>query len=192
VTADNIFRQVRASGQTQKSYAEDMPGNCFQSNSGNYVVRHNPAAYFVGADDQADCQQNDVPLGTTTSGNLIDDLNNNTLPNFAFVAPNAVNDGHRGVDLATQVRNTDAWLASWLPVIFSSAAYQAGDTAVMVLWDEDTPAPNVWIAPSVVPGTSVGPSSHYSVLRTTEEMLGISTYLLNAGTADSMRSSLNL
>lgn len=192
VTADNIFRQVRAAGQTEKSYEEDMPSNCYQANSGRYAVRHNPDAYFVGADDQADCQQNDVPLGTTASGNLLNDITNNTLPNFALVTPNTADDGHSAIDLATQVRNTDAWLQSWLPTILSSQAYQAGSTAVLIMWDEDTPTPNLWIAPSVVPGTTVGASSHYSLLRTTEELLGIGNYLLNAATAPSMRSSLSL
>jgi hypothetical protein len=37
-----------------------------------------------------------------------------------------------------------------------------------------------------------GAYSHYSLLRATEEMLGITNLLLNAGTAPSLRQPLNL
>ncbi|XAS66625.1 hypothetical protein V3C33_14160 [Micrococcaceae bacterium Sec5.7] len=49
------------------------------------------------------------------------------------------------------------------------------------------------MAPSVVPGTAVqGSYSHYSLLRATEEMLGVNAFPLNAGTALSLRPPLNL
>jgi hypothetical protein len=42
------------------------------------------------------------------------------------------------------------------------------------MWDEDTPIPNIVIAPSVDPGTVVTTAlSHYGALRATEEMLGL-------------------
>ena len=68
-----------------------------------------------------------------------------------------------------------------------------GRTAIFVLFDEDTPVPNFVVAPSVVPGTVIqGSYSHYSLLRTTEEMLGIGPKLLNAGTALSLRPPLGI
>jgi hypothetical protein len=61
-----------------------------------------------------------------------------------------------------------------------------------VVFDEDTPVPNFIVAPSVIPGTTVqGSYSHYSLLRSTEEMLGIAPMLLNAGNAVSLRPALN-
>jgi hypothetical protein len=64
---------------------------------------------------------------------------------------------------------------------------------VFVLFDEDTPVPNFVVAPSVVPNRVVqGSFSHYSLLRATEEMLGINVLLLNAGQAQSLRPALNL
>src|SRR5713101_2827189 len=51
VTADNIFRQVRTAGGTERSYAEGMSGNC--SNSGTtYAPKHNPALYMWGNADR--------------------------------------------------------------------------------------------------------------------------------------------
>jgi phospholipase C len=129
-----------------------------------------------------------VPMGTTSSGNLARDLANNTLPNFSVLVPNVCNDMHD-----CSVSTGDTWLSQWLPIILASQSYQGGRTAIFVLFDEDTPLPNFVVAPSVVPGTVVqGSYSHYSLLRTTEEMLGIGPKLLNAGTALSLRPPLRL
>jgi hypothetical protein len=49
------------------------------------------------------------------------------------------------------------------------------------------------VAPSVPPGTRDGtPFNHYSLLRTTEEMLGLPTSLGAAATASSMRAAFHL
>jgi phospholipase C len=188
VTADNIFRQVRARGLTEKSYQEDMSSNCLTGTSGLYAVRHNPEAYYQGAGDRAACAANNVPLGTVTAGNLHNDLANNALPSFALITPNVCNDTHD-----CSVGTGDKWLSSWLPAIVASPSYQGGRTAVFVVFDEDSPVPNFAVAPSVVPGTvAAGAYSHYSLLRTTEELLGIGTFLLNAAAAPSLRPSLRL
>jgi phospholipase C len=188
ITADNIFRQVRARGLSERSYQEDMPGNCATSSSGDYAVRHNPAAYYRGADDRSACLADDVPMGTTSGGAFLDDLQNGTLPSFAVVTPNLCNDMHD-----CSVATGDRWLGQWLPRILDSSAYREGRTAVFVAWDEDTPIPNIEIAPSVTPGTVLqGSYSHYSLLRATEEMLGISEYLGDAATSPSLRGPLGL
>ena len=62
--------------------------------------------------------------------------------------------------------------------MLNSQAYANGDLAIFFLWDEDTPIPNVLLAPSVIPGTKIpaptgNPISHFSALRTWEEMLDL-------------------
>ena len=60
------------------------------------------------------------------------------------------------------------------------------------LWDENTPMPNVVIAPSVGPGSVVSaPLSHYSTLRAVETMLGLPV-LGNASTAPSLRTAFGI
>jgi hypothetical protein len=199
LSVDNLFRQTLNAGLSAKSYSENMPGNCVTTDNGTtsgYRVKHNPWPYYV--DDAAACQQFDVPMGTTTSGAFLDDLTNGTLPNFALIQPNMVDDMHNGSSTPAKVRNGDGWLQQWMPMILGSDTYKAGSTAVFVLWDEYTPVPNLFIAPSVHPGTVLpvpadpDPAySHYSVLRTTEEMLNITDYLGNAATAPSLRTPLN-
>jgi hypothetical protein len=64
---------------------------------------------------------------------------------------------------------------------------------VFVIWDEDTPMPNVIIAPSTHPGTVVTSSmNHYALLRTTEELLGLPTSLGAAASAPSFRSMFGM
>jgi phospholipase C len=168
LTADNLFRQVRSAGMTEKSYQESMAGNCALTSSGSYAVKHNPAAYFAGGSDRPACQADDVPMGTTSSGNFLTDVSNDTLPNFAFITPDLCSDTHD-----CPVNTGDLWLQAWLPLIFNSSAYLSGNTAVIIMWDEPTPMPNVFITPSTAPGTVSGVAfNHYSLLRTTEEMLG--------------------
>ena len=60
ITADNIFRQVRAAGGSARSFVESMPAPCALASAGSYATKHNPAAYYVGGSDRAACQTDDV------------------------------------------------------------------------------------------------------------------------------------
>jgi hypothetical protein len=180
---DNLFRQVRAAGGTAGSYQEDMAGPCQLTSSGRYAVKHNPAAYFVGGGDRAACQADDVTFAAFTSALRLD-----ALPTFAFVTPNLCDDTHD-----CSVATGDAWLAANVAPILESATYRAGKTAVFVVWDEATPMPNIVIAPSIHPGTTVPqPVDHYALLRATEEMLGLPGRLGAAATAADLRDLFKL
>jgi hypothetical protein len=162
-----------------RSLEESMPSNCDQSNSGEYAVRHNPAAYYTNL---SDCTSLDIPLSSPP------DLS----AKFTFVTPNLIDDMHDGT-----VQQGDTWLSTFVPSVLSSSQYQAGKTAVFITWDEDdgtsgNHVATLVIAPSVTPGTQSATSfNHYSLLRTTEEGLGLAL-LGNAATATSMRSAFNL
>ncbi len=196
LTADNLFRQVRASGRQARSYEEAMPTNCALDPKGSYAVKHNPAAYFTGSvpernggtDDRAACKADDVALGTPTSGALADDLDRDTLGAFSFITPDLCNDTHN-----CDVKTGDKWLQAWLPRLVGSAAYRSGTTAIFVAWDEYTPMPSIVVSPST-PARSVSDAvvDHYSLLRTTEELLGISDFLGHAAQAPSMRQAFGL
>ena len=188
ITADNLFRQVRSSGRTAISYQEAMTTTCATGSKGTYAVKHNPAAYFQGADDRAACRRDDVPLGTIESGPFHDALASDTLPAFSFVTPDLCHDTHD-----CPVADGDRWLASFLPTIFTTSSYAAGRTAVFLVWDEDVPMPFVAIAPTVPAGTVLaGAVDHYALLRTTEEMLALTTFLARAAAAPSMRSAFSI
>ena len=168
IAADSIFASTHSrAGLSWRSYEESMPTNCDTASSGSYAVKHNPAAYFVAV--RAQCNVDDVPL----AGNFDADLAAGTLPSFSFVTPNLCNDTH---DCA--VRTGDNWLATWVPKIVGGANYRSGNTLVVVTWDEGVGAnqqtPTLVIAPTVRPGTvATQRFSHFSLLRTTEDLLGV-------------------
>ena len=185
---DNLFRQVRASGHRAISYQEAMRTNCALGARGTYAVKHNPAAYYQGADDRAACQTDNVPLGTVASGAFHDALVTDTLPTFSFVTPDLCNDTHD-----CSVATGDAWLAELVPAILASAPYQNGRTAVFLVWDEDVPMPFVVVAPTTPAGSVLASRiDHYTLLRSSEEMLGITTYLARADYAPSLRTAFGL
>jgi hypothetical protein len=185
--APSLFSQLGTGGW--RSLQESMPSNCHQNNSGLYAARHNPPAYFEGLG--ADCLLQDVPLGPTPDVSA----------RFTFVTPNLCNDMHSSpcaTTTPTEVAAGDAWLSEFLPLVLATPEYRGGSTAVFITWDEDDYTavqhiPTLVVAPSVQPGTTVATTlDHYSLLRTTEEMLGVTPYLGNAATAASMRKAFGL
>jgi hypothetical protein len=180
----SIFSQLRGNW---RALEESMPGRCRLSDSDLYAVRHNPAAYYTRIRRQ--CVRRDVPLTYPL----------NLSAKFTFVTPNICDDMHscptapEGAT-AKQIRNGDTWLSKFLPQVFATRQYRSGSTAVFLTWDEDGGhIPTLVIAPSVSPGTTSSAAfTHYSLLRTTEQMLGIRTYLGRAASARSMRGAFHI
>jgi phosphatidylinositol-3-phosphatase len=162
----SIYSQLDAAGLSWREYAENSPGGCPQDDAGRYAIRHDPVTYYTQV--RAECSQWDLPLAELGSA-----LASNTLPSFALVTPNVCHDTHD-----CPVRTGDDWLKSWLSRILASRAYGEGTTAVILVWDEavngSDHVPLIAIAPSVRSGTtSSGSFDHYSLLKTTQELLGL-------------------
>lgn len=181
----SIFGQLTTASLSWRSYQESMPVACALSSSGTYAVKHNPAAYYTSI--RPACAARDLPL----AGALGDDVAAGSLPSFAFIVPNLCNDTHD-----CSVRTGDGWLASWIPRILGGPNYQAGNTVVVLSWDEGVGAgnqiPTVVVAPSVPIGVTSGQRfDHYSLLRTTEDLLGLSP-LGAAANAPSLSAAFHL
>jgi phosphatidylinositol-3-phosphatase len=181
----SIFSQL---GTNARSLEESMPSNCDKSNSGNYVVRHNPEAYYTNLGTA--CSTNDVPVGTTP----------NLSAAFTFITPNLCHDMHANscVGSSDVIAQGDQWLKSFIPSVFATPQYQAGNTVVFLTWDEGVScsgctnqSPTIVISPTTRGITSSTTYTHYSMLRTTEEILGL-PLLGNAQSANSMRAAFNL
>jgi len=200
LNAASLFEQT----SSWRSYHESMPSDCALSDSGAYPADHNAAAYFTRI--RSKCTAWDVPLGSTSSGSLASDLKNGTLPQFALVVPNTCDSTE-----SCPVSTGDAWLQAWIPKIALSKTYQSGKTAVFVTWDEggggssgenclanlgDTSChvATIVISPYTRPGTTSGTLfTHYSLLKTTEQLLGLGALgLAGANGTQSMRSAFHL
>jgi phosphatidylinositol-3-phosphatase len=182
VPGPSIFSQLAAADKSWRSYVESMPGPCNPENHGAYAAKHNPAAYYPALGGA--CERNDVPL----DGSLEHDLATGQLPAFSMIVPNTCDDMH-----SCPISEADAWLRTWVGRIAATPAYQAGDVVVFVTWDEgrvhhDVFGENCALHPSdqschvamlvlseyTRPGTvDATLYTHYSLLLTTEQLLGL-------------------
>lgn len=114
----NITDQLTANGYTWKAYMDGMPAPCTHASAsgldsasrdpyvggdtkGNYADRHDPFIYYPSIEgDQGYCETHVVPITdsvtsamTPTTG-LLSDLQNNQMPNYAWITPDTCNDAH--------------------------------------------------------------------------------------------------
>jgi hypothetical protein len=174
----SIFSQL---GSHWRALQESMPKACDRSPSGRYAPKHNPAAYYTSI--ARACAKQDVRLTSTP------DLS----ARFTFITPNLCHDTHD-----CGVASGDRYLASLMPKLVNSAQYRAGKTAVFITYDEDDGSssnriPTLVIAPHTPAGTSATARfTHYSLLRTSEDLLGLKQHLGAAKSAPTMRSAFGL
>jgi hypothetical protein len=173
--ADNIFRQVRTSGGTARSYVEGATTGC--SASGN-AAKHVPAMYMMGGNDQSYCATEVRPFTEFSPA---------ALPTFAFITPTLCNDMHD-----CSVATGDAWLKKSLQPLLDSAAYKSGSVLVEIWFDEDHPVPNMILNPAVPAGVdTTTQATHFGALRLWEDVLGLPR-LGGAANAVDLRPSLHL
>ncbi len=170
ISAPNLFSEVFNSGRQWRTYYESMPGNCHPMNRAGYA--RNPAFYFAGA--RARCARWDVPMGSVHHGNLATALATDHLPAFSLMIPNLCHSTH-----SCPVARGDTWLSRWINEIITSPAYRGGNTAIFLTWDEGKHdlgqhIPLIVVSPTTTRGTvSKTGFDHYSLLRTTTNLLGI-------------------
>ena len=191
ISGDSVFDQTVSLGLRAKTYAEGMTGNCTLSSTGLYAVKHNPWAYFNGATQQANCNANDVPLGTTSAGNLLTDINSGTLPNTGMMIPDLCNDAHD-----CPLTTADDWLAGWIPKLMAGSDYTSGNLTIIVTFDEDDSASGnnvafVVIDPRLNSKTVAGAANHYSLTRWLDANVGAAS-LRNAATAPDLKTAFGL
>lgn len=186
--APNLADALGAEGLTWKAYQEDLPQPCYQgaySDSGGYAMKHDPFLYFRDIrDDPARCG-NVVPLAQ-----LAADMTSGAVPNFSFITPNLTNDMHDG-----SVADGDRWLANFVPQILASDAWKQNG-ALVITWDEGATdrgccdvasggqVPLLVLTPNGPAGYhATTPATHYSLLRTVEDLWGLD-YLGHSGDSD--------
>lgn len=180
----SVFGQALSVGKTAKVYAEGMPGNCATENSGKYVVKHNPWAYYLS--ERSSCLRYDVPL-TELSGDVV----KGRLPNAGMVIPDLCNDAHN-CDLSV----ADHWLRTELDMVMAGPDWRGGQLAIVVTADEDDHEQNnlvltVLAHPSMHGTVVTTPLTHYSLARLYSEVLSAEP-LGEAAVAPSMSAAFGL
>jgi hypothetical protein len=186
LTAPHLTAQLDQAGLSWGAYEESAsPGVCPTADSYAYAVRHDPFIYFADVTrSTAYCTAHVKPYTALGA-----DLARGTVPRYVFITPNVCDDGHtRCAPLNDPLKQADNWLAHQLPHLVASAAYQQGG-AVFITWDEgvgsDGPIGLLLLSP-LAKGGGYHNSIHYthsSLLRTVQEMLGLSPSLGGAATA---------
>jgi PKD repeat protein len=196
----SIFSQVDPSWRSYEEFMPTPCDHTFQTGtnppSQYYLGRHNPAASYsalpLGAPSAGDCKNFDIPMGTTTSGALKSDVSQGTLPSFSFVTPGLCDDMHAvptgDTSCPDTIKGGDTWLSTWIPLLTSGPDYTSGNLLIDITWDEgrggtdgedcinsqaaDCIVPDIIISPYTPHVVSSMNYSHYSLLKTTEELLG--------------------
>jgi hypothetical protein len=184
LSGSSVFGQAIALGRSAKLYAQGMPEPCATTDSGSYVARHNPWAYFV--DEQATCRQSDVSMR-----GFARDVAKGTLPRVGMVVPDLDHDAHDGT-----LGQADAWFESLMTGVFAGRDWRTGRLAVVLTADEDDRAHGNRVL-TVVIHRSQGHHvvserlTHYSLTRLYEDVAHL-PYLNNAATASSMAEAFGL
>jgi len=174
---DNIFHQLGAGNAV--NYVE----------SGNTDSNHNSSEYYT--DLSGGNYEQTLPSAPFSSSAFN--------PKFVFISPNRTDDDHD-----TSASTGDTWLSSEVPAIMATPQYQSGRMAIFITFDESnvndtegaTSPPNNHVYTAVISPYTHGVKAtteytHYSLLRTTEELLGL-PLLGNAATANSMVANFGL
>ena len=189
-----LLKNAPNGGISWRTYQENISGkDCPLGFSYPYAVKHNPFVYFDDvtnrkSPDSAYCIEHNRPFEE-----LAKDLANNSVARYNFITPNLCNDMHDSCSpLRNKIAQGDTWLAKHLPDILNSAAYHDGG-AVFLTWDEgeraDGPIGMIVLSP-LAKGNGYSNSIHYdhgALLRTLEEIFGVSPYLGNAATQPDLK-----
>ena len=176
--AANLADQIEASGRTWKAYMESMPSPCYIGDSpdGLYAQKHDPFLYYDDIrTNPTRCTTHVVPFTQFAT-----DLSGNQLPAYAWITPNMCHDMHD-----CSVAAGDTWLSQVVPLILRSAAFTHGGLLFITFDEGETNAgccndafggqvTTLVISPLVKRGyRSTIAETHYSLLRTIEEIWGL-------------------
>lgn len=171
--APNLADSLDHAGLSWKAYAESAPSACPQADSGTYATKHEPFVYYNDIrTNSARCQAHVVPM-TQLQADL---ASATTTPAFAFLTPNLCDDMHD-----CSVSTGDNWASQHIPAIVGSPAFTQQRSLLMVVWDENdgsagNQVPAMFVGAGVRPGTRDGTRyTHYSLLRTVEDVFGLPT-----------------
>jgi phosphatidylinositol-3-phosphatase len=177
-----------------KSYQEDIPGtNCPLSGIGLYAPKHNPMVYFDDITNTNDPTSATCIAHVRPYTELATDIQNNTVPQYAFITPNLCNDMHGAAPCASadQVSLGDTWLSNAVPQILASQAY-LNNGILLITWDEGTggdgPVGMIVLSPLAVGGgyTNTVHYTHSSTLRTLQEIFGVTPLLGDAAQSNDL------
>jgi phospholipase C len=174
----DLGSQLTKAGVSWRAYMEGLTSAGCLDSPVPYDPGHNPFAFYGGQ-----CPSNVVPL-TELAGDLA-----GSTQRFTWITPDRCHDTHD-----CRVSVGDDWLRQEVGQITTSAAWQK-DGILFITWDEDDGSTDnrvltLVIAPGLGHRTSQKHYTHYSMLATLEDLLGVGR-LGQAANASSMNDLIN-
>ena len=169
-TTPNLGQALLAAGLTFAGYTEDLPSvGSLICSMGLYERKHNPWVNW----------QNSITNGIPTTANLpmtSFPTDYSKLPTISVIVPNQVNSMHNGKN-PEAIRTGDRWILERLDTYVQWA--QQHNSLLIVTWDEDNGKENnqivtLFVGPMVQAGRYDQRITHYNVLRTIEDLYGLS------------------
>jgi hypothetical protein len=204
-SASHLVTYLNNAGISWKAYQEDISGiDCPLVKVGKYAPKHNPFIFFqdVTSNNSPSSAYCIAHMRPTTE--LEKDLANNTVARYNFITPNLCNDMHDTCSTTVSREMTaDNWLKNIVPKILNSQAYKNGG-ALIITWDEgegkdtsgkrlDGPIGMVVLSP--LAKANYSNSIHYthsSLLRTLQEIFGVTPLLGDAAQASDLSDFFTL
>jgi hypothetical protein len=197
VSSDNIPRAFAAAGKTWKAYMESLPSVGYTGGDVYpYFKHHNPFAYMTDVLGSSAETANLVPFTQISS-----DLSAGTLPNFAFIAPNAEHDAHDCPTGGSACLDTDKlaaadnWLKNNIDPLIKSPALT--NSVFIIVFDESLDVDLVnggGKVAMVMAGSHVKAGfksttlyQHQSTLRLVLDLLQVADHPGNSATAATMQ-----
>jgi phospholipase C len=210
IVQPSLIDQLQQRNLTWKGYFEDLPkpgSTAVVAPNGIralYAVKHNAFMNFKAVQDDPNRAQKIVGFDQ-----LATDLKSGNVPNYSHIVLNQCHEMHglaECPDIENLIRTGDAKIAQVVNQILQSPSWNAsGNSAIVITWDENNGNTQEQtgccgydpksaadfggghIATIVITNhgargiTDSTPYNHYSLLRTTEDALGIDQYLNQAG-----------
>jgi uncharacterized membrane protein len=167
-SVENLASELTAAGLTFTGFSEDLPSaGSTVCTSGAYARKHNPWSNFTNVATSANQPFTSFPTDFTT------------LPTISVVVPNLNNDMHDGT-----ISQGDTFLQQHINAYVQFA--QTHNSLLIITWDEDDSSsnnqiPTIFVGPMVKTGQFNETINHFNVLRTIEDLYG----LTHAGSAAS-------
>jgi len=178
-TSENLANQLIESSKSFIIYSEDLPNVGFNgAKFGAYVRKHNPAANWMGTDENQLPETINQPFSAFPFNDF------NLLPTVCFVVPNQSNNMHDGTD-PERITNSDNWIKNNLDGFIQWV--KNNNSLLILTFDEDNYESSnhiltIFTGKMVKGGTYSETHNLYSILRTIEDMYELPN-ISNAATA---------
>lgn len=185
-TNENLIDRLEAAGVSWVAYAESATSDCPSGNQGAFACRHYPWTYFKSNNTAGRCAKM-IPVAQL----LADYPFSATPPAFTWLGLDVNNDGHD-----TSVAYADShFFSKFVPLMMAQPWWK--DSILLILTDENGSPSGYSCGGQTIKGgqifgmavgaACVGKSytanaSHYNLLATVLELLGLPTTLGQAGT----------